>query len=156
MKGATTVEVYNLAQWLHDELEARGWLTEGEGASRESARKIGVERSALNNILNGGGPPDVATFLDLGRFFKTDPLILMKLAGLSVEGLEISSPEEWRALALMLKARRPLFGKVINQILSLPNNEQIARALLAFLLALQEREPDPPPEQDDQSPEQSP
>ena len=145
MRGETLVTTYTLAAWLRDALASRGWLTDAGQASREAERETKVKRSALNNILAGGGTPGVETYLALSECFGVRAVELMRISGFAVDDVDVLAPDEQRARALALKARLPGFDEIIDRLLALsPEHGDGVKALLVYLEALQPRNPPSP------------
>lgn len=131
-----TVDI-NLSGWLADVLRSRGLLTDDGNASSEAERQSGIARNALNNILQGTkDPPSAATLIKLARWGRADPLVVIRLAGIEVDGLEFATAEECRAIALTLKRQSPAFTEFIDKVLDAPLEEHELKAMLALLQSL--------------------
>ena len=104
--------------WLRQAIDTRGMTL------RQLGTYSGVSTAAISSILRGQGRPEMGTVYRLARYFKADPLYVLKLAGYEIEqaerpelipeldlamwdiGRELT-PDEQRRLARFIRAYLP-------------------------------------------------
>jgi hypothetical protein len=144
VKGVFTTVDIDLKTWLADLLRGRGLLTEDGNASIEAERQSTIKRRVLNNILDGTKEaPEARTLMQLARWGRTDPLVVIRMAGVDVDGLEFATIEECRAIALTLKRQSPAFNEFVDDLLAAPLEESELKAMLGVLRSLRPKPPGP-------------
>ena len=66
----------DLATWMKDELDARGW------SLREMARRVGVSHTAIINVVNGRTRPSAHLCRKIALVLRVPPEAILRRAGL--------------------------------------------------------------------------
>ena len=77
-------------------------LKEIEGSYSKAAKKLGVERSTLSNIMRGIANPSDETAIELAKIFNDDPALM--IAEAHKERAKGQTKEVWKEIEKKLKS----------------------------------------------------